>query len=275
MPLDTARLIDSDLFALSSGDEFKAALALWCKSWTQLPAASLPNDDRVLAHLSGAGARWKKVRAMAMRGWVLCDDGRWYHRVVAEKANDAWERREDWQAKQVVKNERQQRWRDKVKALSAELRDIGVTPPTNVSLSTLERLLVDAHASTGASTVDEHETALTGTGTETETEIQKTKSLERTARAQTTRGSRLPADWTLPPEWRAWARTEHPAINPDLEAAKFRDYWHARTGSAATKADWQATWRNWVRNAKPNGAGPQGRPPTSGGQLGYASEEIF
>lgn len=93
MPLDVIRLIDSDLFAISSGDEFKAAVALWCKSWIQLPAASLPDDDRVLSHLSGAGVRWKKIRAMALKGWVKCSDGRLYHPVISEKACHAWKAR--------------------------------------------------------------------------------------------------------------------------------------------------------------------------------------
>jgi uncharacterized protein YdaU (DUF1376 family) len=34
----------------------------------------------------------------------------------------------------------------------------------------------------------------------------------------------------------------------EAEAAKFRDYW-ASKGSNATKTDWDATWRNWVRGA--------------------------
>lgn len=96
MPLDAARLLDSDLFALSSGDEFKAAIALWCKAWMQVPCGSLPNDDRVLAHLSGAGSRWKKVREMALRGFILCDDGRLYHPVVAEKALEAWGKKQSY-----------------------------------------------------------------------------------------------------------------------------------------------------------------------------------
>jgi hypothetical protein len=94
MPLDVVRLLDSDLFALTTGEEFKAALALWCKAWLQVPAASLPDDDRVLAHLSGTGARWKKIKAMALKGWVKCSDGRYYHPVVAEKAADAWKHRQ-------------------------------------------------------------------------------------------------------------------------------------------------------------------------------------
>ncbi|MBR0560064.1 DUF1376 domain-containing protein [Neokomagataea anthophila] len=93
MQLDVVRLIDSDLFALSTGDEFKAAVALWCKSWLQVPAASLPDDDRVLAHLSSAGTRWKKVKTLVLRGWVKCSDGRLYHPTVAEKALHAWKAR--------------------------------------------------------------------------------------------------------------------------------------------------------------------------------------
>lgn len=169
MPLDVIRLTDSDLFALSTGDEFKAAITLWCKAWLQVPAGSLPSDDRILAHLSGAGPRWRKVKAIALRGFIECSDGRLYHRVIAEKAADAWERRGEWQEKQNNKTERQQRWRDRVKVISQELRDLGVTPPTNASLSTLEGLLVDAKASTPASTRDATETAKTGTGTGTGT----------------------------------------------------------------------------------------------------------
>lgn len=99
MPLDTVRLLDSDLVALSSGEEFKAAVALWCKSWQQIPAGSLPNDDRVLAHLSGAQQRWKRLKPMALRGFVLCSDGRLYHPVIAEKALQAWEHRKAQRAR--------------------------------------------------------------------------------------------------------------------------------------------------------------------------------
>lgn len=167
MPLDVVRLCDSDLVALSTGDEFKAAVLLWAKCWLQVPAASLPSDERILAHLSGAGPRWRKVRDNAMRGFIQCSDGRWYHPVIAEKAMDAWERRGEWQEKQNNKTERQKRWRERVKTICAELRELGVTPPTNAPLSTLERLLVDAKPSTHPSTGDATETALTGTGTGT------------------------------------------------------------------------------------------------------------
>lgn len=89
MPLDLVRLFESDLYMLSSGEEFKAALTLWGRSFYQLPAGSLPDDDRLLAHLSGA-KRWPSVKKMALRGWIKCADGRLYHPTVAQKVADAW-----------------------------------------------------------------------------------------------------------------------------------------------------------------------------------------
>ena len=101
MPLHIARIRDSKIAASVTGEEFRAALLLWCSSWHQVPAASLPNDDVELASLAGFGrviGEWEKVRDGAMHGWVLCSDGRWWHRVVAEYAADVWnkKREADW-----------------------------------------------------------------------------------------------------------------------------------------------------------------------------------
>ena len=87
--LNVERLLASELWALSSGDEFKAAMALWCRAWKQFPAGSLPDDDRILAVFSGAGGKWPKVKAMALRGFVKCRDGRLYHRVLCEDVRRA------------------------------------------------------------------------------------------------------------------------------------------------------------------------------------------
>lgn len=93
MPLDVLRLRDSDLAARLSGEEFRCAVLLWCASWHQLPAASLPDDDVNLAQYAGFGRmvdHWLKVRERALWGWIKATDGRLYHPVVAEKANEAW-----------------------------------------------------------------------------------------------------------------------------------------------------------------------------------------
>lgn len=93
MPLDVQRLCDSDLAALESPEACWAALLLWCKAWHQVPTGSLPDDDRVLAKFTGyqrAPEAWLAIRSGALRGWVKCSDGRLYHPVVAEKANEGW-----------------------------------------------------------------------------------------------------------------------------------------------------------------------------------------
>lgn len=91
MPFDVGRLLDSDTYAIANGAEFKAAWSLWAKSWSQVPAGTLPDDDRVLQHLSGAGALWPEVRAVALRNWVRCSDGRLHHPIVAKAVLHVWE----------------------------------------------------------------------------------------------------------------------------------------------------------------------------------------
>lgn len=90
MPFEFGRLFNSDTWSLSNDAEKVAAITLWGKSWSQKPAGSLPADDRLLAALSGMGPRWKRVKEMALRGWIACDDGRLYHPVVCVKALEAW-----------------------------------------------------------------------------------------------------------------------------------------------------------------------------------------
>jgi hypothetical protein len=97
MPLDVQRLRDSDLASDETPEACWAAVLLWCASWHQVPAGSIPDSDQWLAKQAGYVSRgkidpaWaKSVRPGALRGWVLCSDGRLYHPVVCEKAMAAW-----------------------------------------------------------------------------------------------------------------------------------------------------------------------------------------
>ena len=93
MELDVRRLRDSRFAVQVSGDAFRAGLLLWCAAWHQVPAASVLDDDVELANLAGFGRfikEFRRLKAEALHGWVLCSDGRWYHPVVAEKALAAW-----------------------------------------------------------------------------------------------------------------------------------------------------------------------------------------
>lgn len=94
MPYYGDRLRDSDLNSRATDAEYRAAHNLWWSAWKQVPAASVPDDDVVLARLADLGRdvkSWQKVRDVALRGFVKCSDGRFYHKVLSPLAIDAFE----------------------------------------------------------------------------------------------------------------------------------------------------------------------------------------
>ena len=81
------------------------------------------------------------------------------------------------------------------------------------------------------------------TDTDTDTEqIQK--------RVNSKRGSRLAQDWFLSKSMGDWATKERPDLDVRQVAEQFKDYWVAQAGQKGVKLDWDATWRNWIRNTK-------------------------
>ena len=71
------------------------------------------------------------------------------------------------------------------------------------------------------------------------------------------RGARLLLT-TLPDDWRQWASTARPDLNTDTTWQMFRDHWLATPGARGCKADWLATWRNWVRREHSSPGGHNG-----------------
>lgn len=90
-----------------------------------------------------------------------------------------------------------------------------------------------------------HETKANGLDTDTDTEQSNSAPS-----AKSPRGTALPQDWTLPDDWKTWAEQNRPDIDPLVAADSFRDFWIGKPGKDGRKADWQATWRNWVRNQR-------------------------
>jgi len=81
---------------------------------------------------------------------------------------------------------------------------------------------------------------------------------------KTNQGTRLPKDWKLPKGWGDWALQSRSDMTEDAvrhQAACFADYWHGKAGADARKADWEATWRNWIRRANGPVTGGMGRSP--------------
>jgi len=89
--------------------------------------------------------------------------------------------------------------------------------------------------------------------TERETETEKETEREVDAKPPTSaksQATRLDADWELPDDWAIWAKQERPELNVNAIADGFKDYWISQPGVKGRKADWFATWRNWIRNQK-------------------------
>jgi hypothetical protein len=90
-------------------------------------------------------------------------------------------------------------------------------------------------------TLQKHPSNAIDTDTDTE-QIQK--------KVNNKRGSRLAQDWFLNKSMGDWATQERPDLNVREVAEQFKDYWVAQAGQKGVKLDWDATWRNWIRNTK-------------------------
>jgi hypothetical protein len=97
---------------------------------------------------------------------------------------------------------------------------------------------------------------------------QPTTLVPATRRAAAARGRRLPPEWAPGANLVAWAREQNlPDEYCRRQTEKFVDYYTAQTGAKATKADWDATWRNWIRRAV------EERPPAAAGTKSRQQQE--
>ena len=76
------------------------------------------------------------------------------------------------------------------------------------------------------------------------------KTLSKTLKAEEKKKGphKLPDDFKPSAESVAVMAEHFPWLDIKLETHKFRDYWNS-TPKASMKKDWDATWRNWMRNA--------------------------
>jgi len=75
--------------------------------------------------------------------------------------------------------------------------------------------------------------------TETETDINN--SMRK-------RGTRLTKDWEPSDDVIKWAINERTDLDIQKVLDSFTDYWVSVSGAKGVKLDWDATFRNWVRN---------------------------
>lgn len=63
------------------------------------------------------------------------------------------------------------------------------------------------------------------------------------------RGTRISPDFTATADMIAWAKKNTPSVGA-AETATFVDYWLGESGARASKLDWVAAWRKWMRTAQ-------------------------
>jgi hypothetical protein len=80
---------------------------------------------------------------------------------------------------------------------------------------------------------------------EAETETKKETKTEKKERA-----TRLQDNWQPSDAMIQFCKTERPDLQWQFIADGFRDYWIAQAGAKGRKVDWEATWRNWIRNQR-------------------------
>lgn len=97
MPFFGDALDRSDFNKTPNDTAWRFGVMLWWEAWAkQVPAASLPDDDASLTRACGLGRdieTFRKIRAEALHGFVLCNDGRLYHKFLAGHAIEAYEGR--------------------------------------------------------------------------------------------------------------------------------------------------------------------------------------
>jgi len=62
------------------------------------------------------------------------------------------------------------------------------------------------------------------------------------------KATRLDEAWQPSLELLDWAGREFSQVDTKTATDTFKDYWTAIAGTRGLKADWNATWRNWIRN---------------------------
>ena len=101
----------------------------------------------------------------------------------------------------------------------------------------------------------------------------------KTSSSSAARATRIPDDFKVTPEMVTWARANVPNVDGRRETERFIDHWHQASGRTASKRDWIAAWRNWMREADDRlgriggpgrAAAPTARPSTTDQRVAQA-----
>jgi uncharacterized protein YdaU (DUF1376 family) len=151
MPLDIQRLRRSKAWLKAKRNPVLAfyMVNLWTAAWHDVPAGSLEDDDDVLADLAMCDpAKWAKLKADVLHGWIKCSDGRLYNPTTCEKARESWDSKVERREKEANERDRKRREREERSSMFADLREVDIVPAWNIPTRDL-RALHSSHVTTG------------------------------------------------------------------------------------------------------------------------------
>lgn len=110
LSLDYEKIEQSDTWAVAAPEQRPWLLMLWMTSWRQVPVASLPDNDKLIAVRIGMPVeQFTAWREILLSGWEEATDGRLYHKtltqhvlVMAEKRAKDRKRVADFRAKSAL-----------------------------------------------------------------------------------------------------------------------------------------------------------------------------
>ena len=243
--LNVERLMASELVALSSHEVVAACLFLWCRAWKQMPAASLPDDDRVVAAYSRLPpARFRKLKPEILRGFVKCSDGRLYHRVLAEEATRAFARKTTYLTRREKDAERLRKWREGQAQGTAETTcdTLPETHGETASETQFETRFVAEDTIRYGTVHKEEERESRERATTPPVLVDKPKQAAKRGRSSTSQCP-WPSDFALTAALREYA-TKH-GFDPDWLFEKF----HNKAISKGWEyRDWPAAFRTFAQN---------------------------
>lgn len=268
MPLDVVRVRDSDLAAEESPESCWAALLLWCASWHQVPAGSIPDSDQWQAKQAGYVARgridktWDGVRDGALRNWIKCSDGRLYHPVVAEKALESWDAKLAQRARTRKATEAREKARREAEEARRGQRHEQRDDERDVQRHEQRDVARDVHQGTGTVKGQgqghlipppdggDGGAALSATPPAPppppDFDGKNADELNGKSVVCLSAAFELPEQWGIDAEALGWKPGE-----VLREAERFRQYWTRGKGQGTRRSvkGWSQTWSNWLAKA--------------------------
>ena len=196
--------------------EHGAYLLLLMTAWRTADTC-LPDDDRLLARYARCtGGQWKRLRPI-LQTFFSVENGVWRQSRLTDEAFQVRSRKE----------------KAKIGGRANALKIKG-RHRANAIAENSDRIADGA--------LDEFLTTATATK----------EPIDKSIGSAAAKSARLPKAFVVPSDWINWAIEERhwSARDAQTEAANFIDFWHGKSGRDATKLDWLATWRVWVRNSR-------------------------